>query len=270
MELRFVRSKWDMPELPLPVFLERVKRAGFDGTEIHFENESEDPSEIEKAHRNFGLQLVAMITTEGQNPAEHIASFKRKLAFVRKMNPMHVNCHTGKDYFSQEENASIFEEAISFSTDLNLSVSHETHRGRATFAAHTTRSLLAKLPELRLTADFSHWCCVHESLLADQQSAMEMAIGRSTYIHARVGHMEGPQVSDPRAPEWKTELDTHVGWWKDIAGRRRQQGSPFLAICPEFGPAPYMPSLPYTRQPVAHLWEITVYMMNLLRTTCGN
>jgi sugar phosphate isomerase/epimerase len=270
MDLLLIRSKWDMPALPLPVFLERVKGAGFDGTEIHFEDESQNPGDIVEAHRRAGMHLVAMIITEGNNPSDHIAAFERKLAYVKRLHPIHVNCHTGKDYFTGEENAAILRAAIAISASMGLQVSHETHRGRATYAAHTTRQLLEAIPDLRLTADFSHWCCVHESLLADQQAAMDVAIERASYIHARVGHTEGPQVSDPRAPEWRTEVEAHLGWWKAIARRRRQQGAPFLAICPEFGPSPYMPALPFTRQPVADVWEITLHMMKLLRAECGN
>jgi hypothetical protein len=98
---------------------------------------------------------------------------------------------------------------------------------------------------------------------------VELAIQHSTYVHARVGHGEGPQVTDPRAPEWANEVETHLGWWKRIVAARRQQGAEFIAFCPEFGPAPYMPSLPYTRQPVADLWEITVHMKELIRRRCA-
>jgi hypothetical protein len=31
-----------------------------------------------------------------------------------------------------------------------------------------------------------------------------------------------------------------------------------------------MPALPFTRQPVADVWEITLHMMKLLRAECGN
>ncbi len=270
MELLLIRSKWDMPEMPLHMFLERLKEAGFNGAEIHFEKAPPDPQEIVETFRRYGMRLVAMITTEGRTSQEHISSFEQKLRYVRDIEPVHVNCHTGKDYFPPRENIKVFEKALELSRDSGLSVSHETHRGRATYSAPATRELLNALHDLRLTADFSHWCCVHESLLEDQPEAMQLAIESTVYIHARVGHIEGPQVSDPRAPEWQKEVQTHLGWWERIAGLQRQRGASFLAICPEFGPAPYMPTLPYTRQPVANLWEITVYMKDLVQKACGD
>ena len=71
------------------------------------------------------------------------------------------------------------------------------------FAASLTRQYMEKIPELKLTFDVSHWCNVHESMLADQQETMNMALQRVEHIHARIGHPEGPQVNDPRAPEWE-------------------------------------------------------------------
>ncbi len=265
MDLLLIRSKWDMPDAPLPLFLEKIKDAGFDGAEIHFEEAPRNPQEIVDTFGQYGMKLVAMITTEGNTAREHVASFERRLRYVRDLQPVHVNCHTGKDYFPPEENIEIFRNALAISGELGVPVSHETHRGRSTYSAPASRTLLNALPALTLTADFSHWCCVHESLLDNQPEAVQLAIERSEYIHARVGHIEGPQVPDPRAPEWRNELEIHLGWWERIAETRRRRGASFLAICPEFGPAPYMTALPYTRQPLANLWEITLYMKDLIR-----
>lgn len=44
----------------------------------------------------------------------------------------------------------------------------EKHRGRPTFNPWQTRDLVASVPDLRLTADLSHWVCVCERLLSDK------------------------------------------------------------------------------------------------------
>jgi hypothetical protein len=159
----------------------------------------------------------------------------------------------------------IFRRARQLEVELGVRVVHEIHRGRATFSTTATAALLEELPDLKLAADFSHWCCVHESLLADQEERVERAIKRSYHIHARVGHPEGPQVTDPRAPEWQEAVAAHLGWWQRIVDHHRASGSAILTICPEFGPPGYMPTLPYTRQPVADLWELNCYMKDLLQ-----
>ena len=122
---------------------------------------------------------------------------------------------------------------------------HETHRGRFTYAANITKNYLDKLPSLRLTFDISHWCAVHESYLDDQAEAVQAAMARTDHIHSRVGYPEGPQVSDPRAPEWKAALEKHLAWWDKIVAMRQQKGSP-VTVTAEFGPVSYMPTLPFT------------------------
>jgi hypothetical protein len=105
---------------------------------------------------------------------------------------------------------------------------------------------------------------VHESLLGDQEETLTRVLDRVDHIHARVGHPEGPQVNDPRAPEWESAVKAHMKWWDSVAERKRKEGKR-LTILTEFGPPDYLPTLPYTRQPVASQWDINVYMMNLLR-----
>jgi hypothetical protein len=115
-----------------------------------------------------------------------------------------------------------------------------------------------------LTFDVSHWCNVHESLLGDQEETIALALDRVDHIHARVGHAEGPQVSDPRAPEWGPAMNAHFEWWDKVVTRKRKEGKMFT-ILTEFGPPDYLPTLPYTRQPVADQWDINVHMLNVLR-----
>jgi sugar phosphate isomerase/epimerase len=269
MRLRIARSKWDLDDLPLDRFLATIAAAGFGASDIHIPSLRESPAETAALHARHGIALVAMITSEGTTPAEHCASLADRFAAAALCAPVHINCHTGRDTFSRDENLAVVREALALGRRFGIPVSHETHRGRATYSAPATRELLLAMPELRLTADFSHWCCVHESLLADQGEALTLAIERSDYIHARVGHIEGPQVSDPRAPEWSAELEAHMGWWRRIAAARRAEGAGELVVCPEFGPAPYMPLLPYSRTPVANLWDITLYMKDMLAKNLG-
>ena len=38
-----------------------------------------------------------------------------------------------------------------------------------------------------------------------------------------------------------------------------------LTITPEFGPPPYLVTLPFTQQPLTDQWAVNVFMMNLLK-----
>ncbi|MEY3897863.1 MAG: hypothetical protein RLZZ214_3384, partial [Verrucomicrobiota bacterium] len=108
----------------------------------------------------------------------------------------------------------------------------------------------------KLTCDFSHWVCVAERLLEDCNEIIQLAADHCHHLHARVGHEEGPQVSDPRAPEWSRHLAAHEAWWDTIWTSQKRRGLATTGLVPEFGPAPYQQLLPYTQAPVADLADI--------------
>jgi hypothetical protein len=99
---------------------------------------------------------------------------------------------------------------------------------------------------------------------------MKLVLSRTGHIHARIGHAEGPQVNDPRAPEWKDALNAHLTWWDAIVANKLKHGETLITFLTEFGPPAYLPTLPYTQQPVANQWEINVHMMQLLRARYAN
>jgi sugar phosphate isomerase/epimerase len=271
LRIKYFHGLWGMSLPTLEANLRRIREAGFDGVEMGVPEEAGERRALGSLLGRLGLELIAQQWTVGSSsqPAiaapEHATSFEQQYRRAAELRPLVVNSHTGKDYYGTEENLQVFQRARRLEEELGIPVVHEVHRGRATFSTLSTAALLDRFPELRLAADFSHWCCVHESLLQDQQPLLEKAMARSFHIHARVGHPEGPQVSDPRAPEWRSALEAHLGWWQKIVDYRRREGAELLTICPEFGPPDYMPTLPYTRQPVADLLQLNCHMKELLR-----
>ena len=178
--------------------------------------------------------------------------------------PLYINCHSGRDYFTFDQNKTFIDHTIKLSEKTGIIICHETHRSRMLFAAPVGRQYIEKVPGLRITFDVSHWCNVSESLLQDQPETVQLTLPRVDHIHARIGHPEGPQVNDPRAPEWDAAVKAHFDWWDKIVEGKKKSGSR-LTILTEFGPPDYMPTLPYTREPLADQWAINVHMMQLLR-----
>ena len=265
MKILFVRGMWGMDRGSLAANLAMIKEGGFDAVEMGVPEEEAQRRALRSELDRTGLALVAQEWTAGRTPEEHARSFEEQFRRAVDFKPLFVNSHTGKDHFSLQQNLVVFRAAERLEAETGVRIVHETHRGRALFSVPAASALLAALPGLRLAADFSHWVCVHESFLEDQAEALQKAVDASWHIHARVGHPEGPQVTHPAAPEWKDAVEAHVGWWKRIADRHRGLGTAQLTICPEFGPVPYMATLPWTRQPLADLWEVNVYMKDLLR-----
>ncbi len=265
MKILFFRSTWGMDMPALEDALSKIKGAGFDGVEMGAPAELKACAQARQLLDELGLALVVQQWTQGTTAAEHADSFEQQYERAVALKPLHVNSHTGRDYFNLEDNLAVFDRATALEGAAGVRVLHETHRGRALFSTTSTMTLLTARPGLRLTADLSHWCCVHESLLEDQQPAVERALERSFAIHARVGHSQGPQVTDPRDPKWQPAMAAHLGWWQDILRLRQAEGCEVLAVCPEFGPPPYMVALPQTQQPIADLWDVNCYMRDWLR-----
>lgn len=264
--LKFMATDWGFNG-SRDTFCSAAKQEGYDGIEVWWPGDEKGQIELFNALKKHRLQVGFLCggwQTEVQPHFETFQTNVRAAAANPWQTPLYINCHSGKDHFSESDNLKFIRVTEQIRSETNVPIYHETHRGRILFAAHIARQYLEKVAELKLTLDISHWCNVHESLLEDQVETVTMALSRTEHIHARIGHAEGPQVNDPRAPEWDKVVQQHLNWWDSVVNRKKASGE-LLTILTEFGPADYMPTLPYTKQPVANQWAINVHMMQMLR-----
>lgn len=266
-DLKILATSWGF-QGTMDAFCAKAKMEGYDGIELWWPTDNKKvQDEIFTALKAHDLEIGFLCGGSQSNPQEHLEFYKRMIDAAAKQTiqrPLYINNHSGKDYFSFEDNKKFIEHTQALAKETGILICHETHRGRMLFAAHITRNFLERYPDLRLTLDISHWCNVHESLLADQKETVEMALERTDHIHARIGHPEGPQVNDFRAPEWELVVKQHFEWWDKIVERKKRNGER-MTILTEFGPPDYMPTMPYTRQALSDQWAINVHMMHLLR-----
>ena len=262
MKIEFICPVWGNTAA-FDFFCEKVVRAGYDGIEYGIDSKADVKTldEIWNVAEKHNLKIIAQhYDTYEADFNKHMDLFGAWFDIVRPYPLVKINSQTGKDYFSFDQNKQLIEVA----TDSGLNVLHETHRNKFSFAAHITKTYLEKLSDLKITLDISHWVCVAESFLEDQTAAVKLAIERTEHIHARVGYPEGPQIPDPRVPEWEESLHKHLEWWDKVVERKRSENAD-LTIAPEFGPYPYMVQLPGTRRSIADQWEVNEFMMNLLK-----
>jgi sugar phosphate isomerase/epimerase len=189
----------------------------------------------------------------------HLAEFREQAERGAEASPLFLNCLVGSDSWPATKAIDFLGRALDVGRKLGVELSFETHRSRPTFHPWLTAELLRSLPDLRLTCDFSHWCVVCERLVDDEE-ALELAISRARHFHARVGYAQGPQVPDPRAPEYRAELEVHEGWWSRIARSALERAQAWLSFTPEFGPDGYLQHAPFSNTPVADLSDINRWM----------
>jgi len=265
-ELKILATNWGFGGT-IDEYCAKVKHDGYDGIEIWWPIEKKDQDALFAALKKNNLEVGFLTAGSQSNYDEHFATFKNMVDAAARntvQRPLYINCHSGRDYFSFEQNKTFIDHTLQLAKETGIKICHETHRSRILFAAPVARQYFDKIPELRITFDVSHWCNVSESLLQDQPETVNIALQRVDHIHARIGHPEGPQVNDPRAPEWDATMKAHFTWWDKVVELKKQQGDR-LTILTEFGPPTYMPTLPYTQQPLADQWAINVHMMELLR-----
>lgn len=212
-----------------------------------------------------GVPFIAEIATGGgyvpaaTAPRRHLEDFRRLAEAARECHPRFLTVLAGCDAWSPDVCVEFFGAALEIAADLGLTASFETHRGRPTFHPWATRRLLEQLPDLRLTCDFSHWCCVCERLVLDTEPAiLALCATRAHHVHARVGYGQGPQVPHPAAPEHREALEAHERWW-DAVWRAQADRSP-VTLTPEFGPDGYLQRQPFTGVPVADLAAVNRWM----------
>lgn len=264
MDIKYFCSWWGLDKLGTEPMLKKIKDAGFDGVEIGIPFDHKDRMKLKDFLDKYELELIAHQYQAFGEFDDYKLSFKNSLKKAASFNPILINSHTGRDYWTIEQNSEIVKIGEDIESEFNIPILHETHRKHFLFSTFSSKQYFDLLPNLKINADFSHWTCVSETMLEDQSEILKEGILRAEHIHARVGFEEGPQISDPRAPEWEKHLAVFTGWWQQIVNKFSKEDRDFLTITPEFGPVPYTWTIPFSNKPVSDFFDINCWMKNYL------
>lgn len=264
MKLKLARHLWgvDLSQGFSP-YIAHWKHTGYEVLEAA-PREIPDAQLLRKALRDEKFDWIAQIFSNmfvpGGSVKEHLQSLKEQVEECLDLPPLFFNCHSGADAWSETEAEDFYGGVLELEKRTGIPLSHETHRSRYFFTPWNTAKMMARFPNLKLTCDYSHWVCVAERLLPDCGEILMQSAQQCWHLHARVGFAEGPQVGDPRAPEWQNDLDAHEQWWSAIWRAQAAQGREVSTLTPEFGPPPYLHTMPFTQKPVADLNGICDWM----------
>lgn len=247
---------------------EQASLAGFHGLEGPCPAEPERRREFIDALGEYDLLYIAEISTTGyatpdpgSTVADHLAAFERILDRSLEASPIFFSTMAGSDLWLFKESVEFLTKAQAIAQDRGVRVGFETHRSRSLFHPVITRELLKETPPIELTLDFSHWCVVTERLVLDElPDVLALCAERVLHFQPRVGYDQGPQIPDPRAPEYGTALARHLAWWRVLWEGQRKRGFKRVTATPEFGPDGYLHLEPFTQKPVADLWDLNTWM----------
>jgi hypothetical protein len=248
--------------------------ANFSGLEGPFPGDRARASEFLDALAEFDLEFIAEISTTGyavpdpgSSVNDHVEAFERILDLSLRAAPRFFSTMCGSDLWSFSESLDFFARAHAIVKSRGVRCGFETHRSRSLYHPVRTAELLRELPDdLELTLDFSHWCVVTERFVLDElPDVLALCAERALHIQPRIGYDQGPQVPDPRAPEYAPAVRAHLRWWKAVWEGQRRRGFETITMTPEFGPDGYLQCEPFTGRPVADLWELNVWTADRLR-----
>jgi hypothetical protein len=273
MHLLLFRSLWTNG-FDLGAAVADCRSGAFDGIEGPMPADAAPRREFAAVLAGSGTPFVAEVVTGGGyvptdvSPVRHLDDFRRQAEAALAGSPLFLTVLAGCDAWPLAQSVEFYGQVLDAAAALGVVASIETHRSRPTFNPWATRDLLRQLPGLRLTCDFSHWCCVAERLVLDGElGILALCAERAHHVHARVGYAQGPQVPHPAAPEYRAALEAHERWWDAIWAIQADRD--FTTMTPEFGPDGYLHTHPFTTSPVADLDAINHWMAARQRDRCN-
>ncbi len=260
MELKLFKPLWGH-QGSLGEAVVQAAEAGFHGIEGPAPESGDERRTYRAGMKVLGMAYIAEVCTAGgyvpernASVSDHLRSLETGIERSLDMNPLFITVLAGCDAWDFPQHIRFFSQALEMGAKHSVALSFETHRSRSTFNPWVTRDILRELPAMKITCDFSHWCAVCERLIDSEPEILDLCARRAHHIHARVGHAQGPQVSDPSAPEHAAELAAHERWWSMIWDAQEERGMPVTTMTPEFGPDGY------SSTPVDELWAINCWM----------
>lgn len=276
MKATFFKTVWGH-DGSFPEAIALAKEAGFGGMEAPVPLDERRREEFFRNLKKGGLRWIAEVSTctpEGvfvpeprKSAAEHLSSLENEIRRSLPGNPDFINTMAGYDAWDFDEAMVFHAGVLDLEQKHGIAVSVETHRGRYSHNPWLFRNVLKRLPDLKITCDFSHWCVVTERMILDEEpEILKLAARHAFHIQPRVGYAQCAQVPDPRAPEYEYAVAAHERWWDAVWESMCARGFHEVTMTPEFGPDGYLQSAPFTQVPVADLWEVNRWIAHRLRT----
>ena len=136
--LKILATNWGW-ERSLDELCAKIKKAGYDGLEYWWPTVEKDRTELFAAIKKYNLEIGFLCGGSSKNHNEHLADFKKSLTAAATntiQKPLYINCHSGRDYFTYEQNKAFIDLTAETSLKTGVPIYHETHRSRMLFAAH--------------------------------------------------------------------------------------------------------------------------------------
>lgn len=172
-----------------------------------------------------------------------VAEMRPLLEFCKEMGAPYANVIALLFPLSVEGAIPIIRSWLEMSEDIGVPIKMETHRDCITNDMFFTLQLLDAIPELRLTADLSHYCLNREMsapITPANQAWITRILERSDSFQGRISSHEQIQVpiQFPQNQKW---VEIYKDWWERgfRSWRARAEADDNLIFLCELGPPEY-------------------------------
>jgi hypothetical protein len=225
------RGTWSLPKQ-----IAAIKEAGFDGAGVEFDDApmARQTTELLKEH---DLRWFAAAYPRT------VADLEETIDLVVELGPErcdHINLQPNVRPHTVLECIPYVLGWLRLADAAGLTMYIETHRDRMTTDLLFTLQLIDAVPDLKLTADLSHFVVGREfrwPISSESEELIKRILERSWAFHGRVASREQVQIqtSFPHHRDW---LEVFLGWWERgfASWRERAPEDGSLVFTPELGP----------------------------------
>jgi sugar phosphate isomerase/epimerase len=265
--LRVGHTYWNLEKLPFNAPVEwtvaekirNVKEAGFEHIECWIGDDENGRSVLAEVQRH-GLHIAL-----GHRPCS-VDDTARTIEQAAKFGAQWVLCQPASAYHPLNEVVEIVREGARMAADKGICYFVETHRNNYTETIRQTLELIEAVPEIKMTADFSHFVVGGEFYGWEGEGAIERMmpiIEKVGHVHARISNGEQVQVD---VGDGKTDPSARffVQIWTEIFKNWRATAKPgdILPFSSELGPPRYSITTPDGKE-ISDRWAQSLVMREL-------
>lgn len=258
---------FDGRELNMEEKFQLISESGFQGIDAFTPEPGESAEQWRELLKQYELGLSVNVYPRSVDEMREALERASAYGGIRA-----INVQVLTPFVTGEAAVSLLTGIADLAYEYKLPVNVETHRGTITQDLIRTVEYVERIPNLRLTADLSHYVLAGEMLHVPEQAEayFQLLLSRADCIHARLSNGEQIQV-DIGTDGSHPMLERYGLWWKN-GMHSWQQSHPdggSLLFIPELGPPPYAITIDESssrKREISDRWEQSLTLMRYARS----